>query len=721
MNIIEARNLSYKYSQRNEYAVDDISFSIEKGSYTAIVGLNGSGKSTLSRMLCGLLEPTKGEVIWNENPRIGIVFQSPKEQIVSGVVYRDTEFGPLNLHLTPDEVELRTIESLNAVDMLSRSGSSTSEISLGQTQKVALAGIMALNPDVLIMDEAISMLDPASRQDIYELMRYLHRHGNTIIHITHDVEAILEADNIIGMEKGKIYYSGSKDDFISDDEKFSKVKGKTLPVTDKKQFFAFADKEVSFSVKSLNFNYDKTSKISNVSFELFKGTLTALTGPSGAGKSTVLELCSGLLRPKSGTICIAGSKNNNTKKKIQRPVLAQQNASAALFENFAADDVSFGPKNKGIKGDELVTLVKNSMNQAALPFEEFADRNTFCLSGGEQRRLAIAGILAMNSEVILFDEPTAGLDCEARYKVLQMMRNLAEQGKTVLFSTHKTDEADFADREIRIERGKVFLDTAEEFLEDKKDMQNKDDVQPYDGISILESLRVTSTTLSRIDSYEKTIMQKTPAWFRILYFLLLFITVLCAKTFLFCITMFVIMLAYCKLSGFKLRSLFRLCIKLLPFLLIFAFLQLMFHPFSPEEIQYTSWKYLTITPSKIWFCTNSLIRTFTSLGIICGFFISTPEYDLIDGLKILLKPLEVIKIPVRYLILLMEVIFRFIPLLVDETISIIKTQLIRGGLGKVKGKMARIRAVIPLIVPMFIQTIKRSEALADAITVRCFK
>lgn len=120
-------------------------------------------------------------------------------------------------------------------------------------------------------------------------------------------------------------------------------------------------------------------------------------------------------------------------------------------------------------------------------------------------------------------------------------------------------------------------------------------------------------------------------------------------------------------------------------------------------------------------CLESILRTISALSCISAFFVSTPEYDLIDGLKKLLQPLNLIKIPVRYFILIVEIIFRFIPLLVDEASSIIKTQLIRGGLGQQKGKMARIKAIIPLIVPLVIQTIKRSESLADAITMRYFK
>ena len=144
-------------------------------------------------------------------------------------------------------------------------------------------------------------------------------------------------------------------------------------------------------------------------------------------------------------------------------------------------------------------------------------------------------------------------------------------------------------------------------------------------------------------------------------------------------------------------------------------------PAVEGEAAFTSWKWFMVTPSKLLFCLAAIVRTDAALAFISGFFVSTPEYDLMDGLNVLLTPLRLCRLPVRYLILVIEIIFRFIPLLVDEAVSILKTQAIRGGLGQVKGKLAKIKAVLPLIVPLIIQTIKRSEALADAITMRCFK
>lgn len=717
MSVISVKNLVYKYPESSKNVVDNLSFVIERGSYTAIVGYNGSGKSTLARLLCGLENPESGTVEIKENQQIGIVFQHPKDQLVSGLVSRDTAFGPQNLGLSNSEVELRTIESLNIVDMLDRAGSSTSALSLGQTQKIALSGVLALRPEILILDEAISMLDPQSRSDILDFVRYWHKCGNTIIQITHDLEVLKDADTVIGMEDGKIFFYGTKNAFIKDPENVKRLEGQPLPVIDKKILVESTEKVVSLRVRNLSFSYDKAEKVtkshgvSDINFDLYKGTVTALTGPSGSGKSTILELCSGLLTPDKNPETIISSQDH--------PTLALQNAKAALFEAFAADDVAFGPRNQGKSGSELKELVKKSMDNVALPFSTFGERKTFALSGGEQRRLSIAGILALDSEIVFFDEPTAGLDSRARNEVLNLFKKLADQGKTVLFSTHKKDEADFADREIKIQNGKIIEDSCA--MDSNQNKQNLKNVEVSSSAGLLSMLRNTSASLSGARREKKSPVEKIPPALRIILFLVLFVFSLLLRKIYMTAGFLAISVIYCLLSGFKFSKLCKAWLKILPFLLIFTLFQLIFHAPQSGEVHFTNWKYLTITPSKLWFCLNSILRTYSSLACISAFFVSTPEYDLIDGLKIILFPLSLIKIPVRYLILVIEIIFRFIPVLVDEASSIIKTQIIRGGLGKVSGKMAKLKAIIPLFVPIIIQSIKKSELLADAITMRCFR
>ena len=706
--IITVKNLSYSFVSKK--AIDNVSFSIASGSYTAIVGINGSGKSTLCRLISGLLENQVGQINITEGKRIGLVFQSPKDQIVSGKVFRDTAFGPQNLGLSEGEVELRTIETLSVVELLDKSEASSNALSLGQTQKLAFAGLLATEPDILILDEATAMLDPDSRQTVYDVLRGLNSRGNTIIHITHDLDAVKETQNVIGLEDGKIFFEGSTKEFLSGPTLVKKIRGEPLEKA-KRDEASLLQNNKTFGFENINFAYNYGGKnstavepfINNVSFNLYKGTLTALTGSSGAGKSTLLELGTGLLKPDGGKVFCN-----------QKPALAQQNCSAALFEAFAADDVAFGPINDGVKGKTLVERVHNAMDKAELPYNEYGERQSAGLSGGEQRRLAIAGILAMDRDVVFFDEPTAGLDGISRLHVMNMLRSLAAEGKTVLFTTHHPDEADFADREIKIEDGRIVEDSlagdvVSELVEGVEGLHT---LTPYESTSLLKGLKSFSKGMSGSGWKTKCRLEKLPSFLRIIIFLVIFVLSLVFKSTIPCACMVLVNIIYCLFANFNFSKIVKSIFKILPFLCFFAIFQLVFRPALPDEVRYTTWRFFMITPSKLWFCLNSILRTYASLLCVCAFFVSTPEYDLIDGLKKLL--------PFKSLILILELIFRFIPLLVDEACDIIKTQIIRGGLGKVKGKLARIKAVVPLIVPLVIRTVKRSEILAEAIVMRCF-
>ena len=197
-------DVSYSYPDSKNFALKNVGFEIKKGDYCVVLGTNGSGKSTLARIMAGFLQPSSGKVELDENLLTGIVFQSPKEQVVSEIVSRDTAFGPENLGVEKAEVEQRVIESLSATDLLDKAMSSTNALSLGQTQKLAVSGILALHPELLILDEATSMLDPDSRKELLDFIDSSHRRGQTIVHITHDFNEALKATHVIVIEKGNL-------------------------------------------------------------------------------------------------------------------------------------------------------------------------------------------------------------------------------------------------------------------------------------------------------------------------------------------------------------------------------------------------------------------------------------------------------------------------------------------------------------------------------------
>ena len=712
---VSVKQLCFSYENAPEPAVQDVSFELDSGSYTVIAGVNGSGKSTTARIIAGLLQPSAGTVEIADGLRTGFVFQSPKDQLICGVVARDTAFGPQCQSLPDSEIELRTIESLKSTGILDYAMHKSMFLSLGQTQKAALSGILAINPDILILDESVSMLDPKSREEIFTFLDMLHKKKRTILHITHDSDAISRAKDIIVMNGGKIIWKGNSSSFFADKtgSVYRSVFG--TPLENRSCFQNKTQnrpaQEILLKAENISFSYGTHKILKNVSFSLKRGTLTALTGASGSGKTTLLEILAGLKKQDSGTVRSAG-----------KPLLCQQNSDAALFEVFAADDVAFGPRNSGIKGKELLECVKTAMNRVNLPFEEFASKQTNCLSGGQKRRLSVAGIIAMKGDILLFDEPSAGLDGAAKYTVMHLLRSLAESGKTVLFTTHHYDEAHFADTSITLEKAGLIAPDFSPEEENKADGQKTvlTEQKPSAGIFSPEYFSKMLDSLSENQAEQKR-LQKLPAVIKYILFIALFAFSVAVQPVSLCAALLPVTILYALCSCCPAKKLFRSLIKILPFLLFFCILQMIFAPASADDTVFLPYKYFFVTAGKLWQCLKIILHTECALCCICAFSSSATENDILKGFSDLLAPLRLLKIPVKYPVILMEIIFRFIPLLLDEAISIIKIQLVRGGLKDEKGFFGKIRAIIPLIVPLIIQTVRRAEILADAMTVRGFK
>ena len=712
---VSVKQLCFSYENAPEPAVQDVSFELDSGSYTVIAGVNGSGKSTTARIIAGLLQPSAGTVEIADGLKTGFVFQSPKDQLICGVVARDTAFGPQCQSLPDSEIELRTIESLKSTGILDYAMHKSMFLSLGQTQKAALSGILAINPDILILDESVSMLDPKSREEIFTFLDMLHKKKRTILHITHDSDAISRAKDIIVMNGGKIIWKGNSSSFFADKtgSVYRSVFG--TPLENRSCFQNKTQnrpaQEILLKAENISFSYGTHAVLKNISFSLKRGTLTALTGASGSGKTTLLEILAGLKKQDSGTVRSAG-----------KPLLCQQNSDAALFEVFAADDVAFGPRNSGIKGKELLECVKTAMNRVNLPFEEFASKQTNCLSGGQKRRLSVAGIIAMKGDILLFDEPSAGLDGAAKYTVMHLLRSLAESGKTVLFTTHHYDEAQFADTSITLEKAGLIAPDFSPEEENKADGQKTvlTEQKPSAGIFSPEYFSKMLDSLSENQAEQKR-LQKLPAVIKYILFIALFAVSVAVQPVSLCAALLPVTILYALCSCCPAKKLFRSLIKILPFLLFFCILQMIFAPASANDTVFLPYKYFFVTAGKLWQCLKIILHTECALCCICAFSSSATENDILKGFSDLLAPLRLLKLPVKYPVILMEIIFRFIPLLLDEAISIIKIQLVRGGLKDEKGFFGKIRAIIPLIVPLIIQTVRRAEILADAMTVRGFK
>ena len=248
MNMVQADNLSFEYIRRNEEgevesiskAIDGVSMTITKGDFVAILGHNGSGKSTLAKHINALLAPTEGTLIvdgmdtsdegniWKVRQKAGMVFQNPDNQIIASVVEEDVAFGPENIGIPTEKILKRVTESLEAVGMTKYRHHSPNKLSGGQKQRVAIAGIMAMHPDCIVLDEPTAMLDPKGRQEVIKTVRKLNKEeGITVILITHYMEEVIDADMVIVMDNGEIVMQGTPKEIFSEVEK---VKGYRLDV-----------------------------------------------------------------------------------------------------------------------------------------------------------------------------------------------------------------------------------------------------------------------------------------------------------------------------------------------------------------------------------------------------------------------------------------------------------------------------------------------------------
>lgn len=234
-NIIKIQNLSFDYArgtdQETVRAVNNISLEIEKGSFTAVIGRNGSGKSTLAKNINALLIPTEGIIfvggfdtkdesaIWEIRHRAGMVFQNPDNQLVSAIVEDDVAFGPENLGIPTEQIRQRVNDSLASVNMMEQRKKAPHLLSGGQKQRIAIAGVIAMRPEIIIFDEPTAMLDPEGREDVKNIIRQLHDEGITVILITHFMEETIDTDRIIIMDRGEVAMDGAPQDIFQETER----------------------------------------------------------------------------------------------------------------------------------------------------------------------------------------------------------------------------------------------------------------------------------------------------------------------------------------------------------------------------------------------------------------------------------------------------------------------------------------------------------------------
>lgn len=498
-------------------ALSDVSLQIAAGEMVAIVGSNGSGKTTLARHLNGLLLPTKGAVrvagldtSLPENRQmilstVGMVFQFPEDQMTATVVEEDVAFGPENLGLPPAEIRQRVEAALREVGMWEERTRPPHLLSAGQMQRVALAGILALKPRCIVFDESTAMLDPAGRRTVMEMMHRLHREGFTIIYITHYMEEAAQAERVIVLDGGQVALDGAPREVFADAERLVHL-GLDLPpavkaaailrgafpalpeglltldallaalphvsetndVPNIPQTPSMAEDEAWIEVNGLSHTYLLNTPfayqaLQGVDLRVEKGGAQGLIGSTGSGKSTLMQHLNCLFKPFTGRVRVGEFDFNLPDVTIyqvcQKVGLVFQNPEAQFFEQYAGDEIAYGPRLQGLDKPVLRQRVQWAMNMVGLDFETFKDRLTYTLSGGEKRKVALASILALQPEVLLLDEPTAGLDPQSRIELIQHLQMLQAEGMTFVVSSHHMDDlVALTERLLVMHQGRVALE-----------------------------------------------------------------------------------------------------------------------------------------------------------------------------------------------------------------------------------------------------------------------
>lgn len=518
---------SYMHLETDEVqALKGVSLSLAKGCHVALLGRNGSGKSTLAKLINVLELPGRGTVrvlgrltsdeqsFWYIRSRCGMVFQNPDNQIVGASVEEDVAFGPENLGIPSPEIRERVDAALQYVGLEKMALWAPGNLSGGQKQKLAISGILAMMPQILILDESTAMLDPLSRNDFLALVERLRREKNiTVLHITHDMAEAYYADYVYVLEKGRVALEGKPGEVFFQADKIDML-GLGLPVfvglvrevasqlnipVQKKWLSTKesslrgirellkagisremiplsqatpdapdreADPENVLQVSGLTYSYDSLGgkALENISFSVRKGEIFAVIGHSGSGKTTLISHLNGLIRPQEGEVLLYGdnpdtvynTRNNKDVKQIRKRVgLLFQYPEYQLFEETVRKDIAFGPTKMGHDKNAVEKLVLEAISLVGLD-ESFLDRSPFELSGGQKRRVAFAGVIAMDPDILVLDEPAAGLDPTGRQEVFRYILALKEMGKTILLVSHDMDEAArYADRILVLSHGRV--------------------------------------------------------------------------------------------------------------------------------------------------------------------------------------------------------------------------------------------------------------------------
>ena len=472
--IIEFRNVSY--SKNNNMILENISFSLKKNKYNVIIGKNGSGKSTILKLIVGLEKISGGQIfidneelvykrdeLYKIRKKTGIVFQESNEYIIGETVAESLIFGMENNRIPLEKMKENMTKYVKLFQLENIIDKKTVNLSGGEKQKVALAGAVITEPEIILLDEVTEMWDKTTKDKMNGIIEEFLKDGKTVVSVTHSPEEIKRSDNIVFItEEGKIVTGKSEEvNKIIEEKENTEINHEVIS-----QYSAdltkisLKEEEIKVKIKDISYYYEKERKIiDSFSVNIPKDSITAITGKSGTGKTTLIEIISGLAflgENFSGEIEY-NFRNENKEKEDEKLLLYKniserelyeirkrigivfQNTGEQFFSGTVLEELEYNITKKYKIKNKKSKELSDRINEIAEIFgydEKFLMKSPFVLSGGEKKMLGLALAVCLEPEILILDEPTGALDYNTTVKFMKIMEKMKKNGTTVILVTH---------------------------------------------------------------------------------------------------------------------------------------------------------------------------------------------------------------------------------------------------------------------------------------------